>query len=147
MRQTDRRTDRQTKIRNAHSTLCSLIQQRVMYDYSAIKLPLRHNVILKPRNNRRSSCAYWCTVHIPAGVQVQSIWEIFLSQLQNTISDLGCVRHLPTTTFYLNFNQDGASGHFPMSGHLRGLWNSLPWPSEHTWHYVNFQETFKDILM
>jgi len=32
-----------------------------------------------------SSCAYWCTVHIPAGVR--SIWQMFLSQLQSTISD------------------------------------------------------------
>ena len=60
---------------------------------------------------------YWCTVHIPAGVQ--SIWQMFLSQLQSTIADQACVPHLPTTTFYLVFNQDWASGHFPMPGHLR----------------------------
>ena len=66
-----------------------------------------------------SSCAYMlCTVHIPAGVQ--SIWLMFLSQLQSTISDQACVPHLPTTIFYLVFNQDWASGHFPMPGHLRG---------------------------
>jgi len=65
-----------------------------------------------------SSCAYWCTVHIPAGVQ--SIWLMFLSQLQSTISDQACVPHLPATTFFLVFNQDWASGHFPMPGHLRG---------------------------
>ena len=44
---------------------------------------------------------------------------MFLSQLQSTISDQACVPHLPTTTFYLVFNQDWASGHFPMPGHLR----------------------------
>jgi len=39
------------------------------------------------------SCAYWCTVHISAGVQ--SIWHMFLSQLQSTIFDQVCVPYLP----------------------------------------------------
>jgi len=46
--------------------------------------------------------------------------RMFLSQLQSKISDQACVPHLPATTLFLVSNQDWASGHFPMPGHLRG---------------------------
>jgi len=74
-------------------------------------------------------------------LNVQSIWKMFWSQQQSTVSDQASVPHLPTTIFYLVFNQDWASRAFSYAGPI--VWNSLPA------HIQNMPDTstFKKRLM
>jgi len=69
---------------------------------------------------------------------------MFLSQLQSTITDQACVPHLPTTIFYLVFNQDSASGHFPNAGPLS--WNSLPADLQNIPDTLTFKKRLKTFL-
>jgi len=83
-----------------------------------------------------SSCVYWCTVHIPTGVQ--SIWHMFLSQL-------AAKYYLrPGLHAFLIYQQLHSASSSIKTGRA-GIFlcratcmeQSTSWPSEHTWH-LNF---------
>jgi len=67
-------------------------------------------------------------------VWVQSIWLMFLSQLQSTIADQACARQSSSSNNYILPRLQSRLGEraFSYAGPLS---------------YLNFQETFKDILI